>query len=249
MSVESMVAQAEKSLGIGEPNYIQSWYCAKANICGNFAWCDASITYWAYQSGNQGAVTWSGYYAYTVAHAQRFKDNGQWHVDVAGIRRGDIVFFDWGGTNSIGAIDHVGLVTGVSGSNVLTIEGNTSNVCARRVRTAADIAGYGRPVYQEAPKPTPPPKPPVTKPVPISYEPYPGSTFFHDGQRNAVITRMGRRLVQEGCGLYKIGPGPLWEPADAASYAKWQRKLGYSGKDANGVPGKVSWDKLKVPKS
>jgi hypothetical protein len=29
----------------------------------------------------------------------------------------------------------------------------------------------------------------------------------------------------------------------------WQRKLGYAGTDADGVPGPTSWTKLKVPNS
>lgn len=58
---------------------------------------------------------------------------------------------------------------------------------------------------------------------------------------------MGKRLVAEGCGKYQVGPSPDWSEADRKSYAAWQRKLGYSGSDADGVPGKTSWDKLKVP--
>ena len=79
------------------------------------------------------------------------------------------------------------------------------------------------------------------------HEPYPGADFFHDGQHSAVITKMGERLVAEGCGRYKVGPGPNWTEVDRASYAAWQRKLGSSGRDADGIPGVVSWKKLKVP--
>ena len=59
---------------------------------------------------------------------------------------------------------------------------------------------------------------------------------------------MGRRLVAESCGKYKTGPGPNWTNSDKASYAAWQRKLGYTGAAADGIPGKASWDKLRVPK-
>ncbi|MEU1099357.1 peptidoglycan-binding protein, partial [Streptomyces sp. NPDC005877] len=62
------------------------------------------------------------------------------------------------------------------------------------------------------------------------------------------VTAMGRRLVAEGCGRYNQGPGPSWTLADKNSYAAWQRKLGYTGSDADGIPGKTSWDKLRVPK-
>jgi hypothetical protein len=91
-------------------------------------------------------------------------------------------------------------------------------------------------------------KDPDPKPVPKpSYEPFPGSAFFHVGQESPIITAMGRRLVAEGCGRYEEGPGPEWAEADRRSYAAWQQKLGCTGKDADGIPGKVSWDRLKVP--
>ncbi|MEU6925468.1 peptidoglycan-binding protein [Streptomyces sp. NPDC046631] len=82
-----------------------------------------------------------------------------------------------------------------------------------------------------------------------TYEPFPGASFFHGGRHSPVITAMGRRLVAEGCGKYSTGPGPDWTNADKASYAAYQRKLGYSGSAADGIPGKASWDKLCVPKS
>ncbi|GAA2926920.1 peptidoglycan-binding protein [Kitasatospora cinereorecta] len=91
-----------------------------------------------------------------------------------------------------------------------------------------------------------PAKPPAPKP-PATYEPFPGATFFRAGRRSAVITAMGKRLVAEGCGKYEVGPGPDWSEADRRSYAAWQRKLGYSGSGADGIPGKASWDRLKVP--
>lgn len=150
MSVDGMIAQAEKSLGLREPNGIQHWYRERNGSAYNynFPWCNAAITYWATMAGERDAVLFGTDYAYTVAHAQRFKSAGQWHAGAKGIRRGDIVFFDWGGTDSIPYVDHVGIVTSVKGDTVYTIEGNTANVCARRVRTEAEIAGYGRPKYK-----------------------------------------------------------------------------------------------------
>ncbi|MGW1813270.1 peptidoglycan-binding protein [Streptomyces sp. NPDC002125] len=81
------------------------------------------------------------------------------------------------------------------------------------------------------------------------YEPFPGAAFFRAGRRSAIVTAMGKRLVAEGCGRYKVGPGPAWSEADRQSYAAWQRKCGYSGAAADGIPGKSSWDRLKVPNS
>jgi hypothetical protein len=94
---------------------------------------------------------------------------------------------------------------------------------------------------------TKPEGPDETKPKPPAYEPFPGADFFRDGRNSKVITAMGKRLVAEDCGRYEEGPGPEWTDADKKSYAAWQRKLGYSGGDADGIPGKKSWDKLRVP--
>lgn len=88
---------------------------------------------------------------------------------------------------------------------------------------------------------------PAPAPAAPRYEPFPGSSFFHGGRHSPLITAMGRRLVAEGCGRYTHGPGPDWTNADRDSYAAWQRKLGYTGDAADGIPGKKSWDLLKVP--
>ncbi|MFE6846579.1 peptidoglycan-binding protein [Streptomyces sp. NPDC057686] len=243
--VEAMIAQAEKSIGLGEPNYIQAWYNDKFQDLGtNWAWCDASISYWAWMSGNQLAVVFGGAYVYTVSHAEKFKNQGQWHTDVAGIRRGDIVFFDWEGSDSIAAIDHVGIVTSVSGRYVYTIEGNTSNQCLRRVRTADVIAGYGRPEYVETA--TPPASPPPA--TAAKYTPFPGRDFFVAGRKSPVIGRMHARLMAVGCNRYRTQTKKdVWGSGDVASYAAWQRRMGFSGDDADGIPGKTSWDALRVP--
>ncbi|MDT0610099.1 peptidoglycan-binding protein [Streptomyces lancefieldiae] len=80
-----------------------------------------------------------------------------------------------------------------------------------------------------------------------SHHPFPGAAFFTGRTSSPVITAMGRRLVAEGCSAYSVGPGPRWTEADRRSYAAWQRKLGFRGGDADGVPGRTSWNALKVP--
>jgi hypothetical protein len=87
---------------------------------------------------------------------------------------------------------------------------------------------------------------PVAKPTP-HYAAFPGTNFFKLGKKSALITAMGKRLVAEGYKGYKVGPGPEFTTADKAAYGWWQKKLGYKGKDADGIPGATSWNKLKVP--
>ncbi|WP_320784691.1 peptidoglycan-binding protein [Streptomyces sp. CRN 30] len=79
------------------------------------------------------------------------------------------------------------------------------------------------------------------------YQPFPGADWFRKQPKSAIVTALGKRLVAVGCSAYADGPGPRWTDADRKSYAKWQRKLGYTGSDADGWPGATSWAALKVP--
>lgn len=149
-----MIAEARKLLGLGESppgsnhNKVTQWYGVDA------AWCDMTISYMAAHSDNLSAVM--GKFAWTVAHAKAFRDAGRWHYGKGGMRVGDIVFIDWGGSGSIDKIDHVGLVEAVhSDGSITTIEGNTSDKCLRRRRSSC-IVGYGRPAYGGGAN-TPPP--------------------------------------------------------------------------------------------
>jgi CHAP domain/Putative peptidoglycan binding domain len=154
MTAASMLAEARKSLGTsGRPNTITKEYAARhGDEFLKASWCDMAITYWARHSGNASAVLPAGDRAYTPWHAEDFQKAGRWHTgttaQVDAAKPGDIVFFDWGASNSISAIDHVGVVEkALGGGRVQTIEGNTSDACKRRVRGADVIAGYGRPDY------------------------------------------------------------------------------------------------------
>ncbi|MFE2990537.1 peptidoglycan-binding protein [Streptomyces sp. NPDC059262] len=46
---------------------------------------------------------------------------------------------------------------------------------------------------------------------------------------------------------YTTGPGPEWTDTDRRPYAAWQHKIGLSASDADGIPGRQSWDRLHVP--
>ncbi|AQW55307.1 CHAP domain-containing protein [Streptomyces violaceusniger] len=253
MSLEGMIAQAEKSLGTGEPNAIQEWYRQRngSAFAGNFAWCDAAVTYWATMAAERDSVLFGTDYAYTVWHAARFKTAGQWHAGAKGIRRGDVVFFDWSGTNEIGRIDHVGIVTRVSGTNVFTIEGNTLNVCARRVRTEAEIAGYGRPKYKAPPKaPSSSTSHPSAPQVSLSRlvkaskvdPPKTGAPVSYAG-----VEAVENALVAEGLLSPRYADGHFGT-ATRSAYSLYQLRLGFRGTqpggDADGTPGRTSLTRL-----
>jgi len=167
---------------------------------------------------------------------------------------------------------HTGIVYGYDGTYIYTVEGNTNvNGSAegdgvyykKRLRKDPFVYGYSYPKYPEgivsadpawkdkAPKPvTPPVKPPAPKPkptVPPKYVAFNKVPPTHLGSKSDIWTAMGKRLVAEGCGLYRVGPGPVLSAVDVASYEKWQRKLGFTGRDALWPPGPASWNALKVP--
>ncbi|WP_037670015.1 peptidoglycan-binding protein [Streptomyces afghaniensis] len=79
------------------------------------------------------------------------------------------------------------------------------------------------------------------------FEPFPGADFFQPSVSSPVIEAMGYRLIDEGCGVYAHGPDSRWSEADQKSYANWQWKLGFRGQDADGIPGRKSWNRLRVP--
>lgn len=114
-----------------------------------------------------------------------------------------------------------------------------------RITTRLATAATKPPKPAVPSKPTQPSKP--HKPATPRHQPFPGASFFTARTSSAVITAMGRRLAAEGCGAYAVGPGPRWTEADRRSYAAWQRKLGFRGADADGRPGRTSWNALKVP--
>ncbi|MDH6493271.1 hypothetical protein M2157_009357 [Streptomyces sp. SAI-127] len=83
---------------------------------------------------------------------------------------------------------------------------------------------------------------------PANFEPFPGASFFHTGKKSPIIAATHHRLVAEGCNRYQSSANAnVWGPGDVKSYAAWQHKLGFEGDHANGLPGKTSWDKLRVP--
>ncbi|MGW0033064.1 peptidoglycan-binding protein [Streptomyces sp. NPDC003314] len=89
--------------------------------------------------------------------------------------------------------------------------------------------------------PAKPPMKPAPKPVP----PFPGATNFGPGKTNAHITALGQQLVRKGYGKhYTSGPGPRWSEADRKNVEAFQRAQGWTGSDANGLPGPQTWKRL-----
>lgn len=230
MGAQELINRAKKDLGLGEPNYIQKWYHSRNGIGNyNWPWCNAAVTKWAYDSGNHKAVCFGKDYAYTVAHATEFRRQGRWYEGTESnirnkMKPGDIVFFDWGGSNSIGSIDHVGIVERVVGSTVYTIEGNIGDRCSRKVRYSGSIAGFGRPAY------TP------SKPIPPGQ--YPGH-MVEKGDQGDAVKQIQKKLVEKKIAKLEIDGefGPMTQRAVKA-FQKL-KKL-----EVDGVVGPMTWKAL-----
>ncbi len=71
---------------------------------------------------------------------------------------------------------------------------------------------------------------------------YPGGAMFGPGANNAHVTRLGQMLVARGGKqFYAQGPGPRWGEADRRATRAFQRAQGWTGKEADGLPGPHTW--------
>ncbi|MEU5161048.1 peptidoglycan-binding protein [Streptomyces sp. NPDC020875] len=95
--------------------------------------------------------------------------------------------------------------------------------------------------------PVPPTAPttPVTSPGPAPADAFPGAGFFGPGAENEHVTRLGEMLVERGgARFYAEGPGPRWTEADRRATQAFQQAQGWSGTDADGIPGTQTWKLL-----
>ncbi|MET8331916.1 peptidoglycan-binding protein, partial [Streptomyces sp. NPDC005181] len=74
---------------------------------------------------------------------------------------------------------------------------------------------------------------------------FPGADKFGPGASNTYVTQLGSMLVDRGGKrFYKVGPGPDWGDADRRATQAFQKAQGWSGKEADGIPGPDTWQLL-----
>lgn len=125
------------------------------------SWCTYFI-FWCYNQADKsmgtdmyGTIVPSGGNCNSMI--SWYKNKGLYHKSGSyKPQKGDLVFFDW---SSNGSSQHVGFVTGTSGSTVFTIEGNCSGEVKARQYTStgskpynniSSIMGYASPKYSAA---------------------------------------------------------------------------------------------------
>lgn len=136
------------------------WY---AQLTGNSLYGESGVPYCAMFASwvlSHAGVKCPGFPgAYTPTMAQAGINAGRRVLPERAAQPGDIVYFDWGGSESAGKVDHVGIVELNKGSYLQTIEGNTSSgasgsqgnggVVARRTRSWGTVAVIVRPCYND----------------------------------------------------------------------------------------------------
>lgn len=252
-AIESVVTTANSQVGYreGENNYNK--YAAELDPLG--------LTY-----GNKQYAPWCGEFVLWVfykcfgaddalkmlcsskptsiplcsAGAKYFQSAGRWS-DKPSV--GDVIFFFVSG-----AINHTGIVTGVSGNTITTVEGNSSDMVSRRNYGINDsrIAGYGRPKWDVVAKEpqlaqpiTPPSDEPVTvRPISVSAKDLP---VLRKGNKGSTVKAAQMLLRGWGCDVGIWGVDGDFGNATEAAVLAYQRRHGL---DADGIIGQQTWSAL-----
>ncbi|GHV42122.1 hypothetical protein FACS189490_10410 [Clostridia bacterium] len=138
----------------GQPYW--SWY----GFSSRAEWCACFVSWCANEAGYIDAGILPKFAGCQSQGVPWFAERALWQDSSCIPASGDIIFFDWGGD---GSADHVGIVEYAEahpaarpaseacerGEYVHTIEGNTSDSCARRTYRldSVSVMGYGTPMY------------------------------------------------------------------------------------------------------
>ncbi len=219
-------------------------YARIAGHANGFAWCATFIV--AGQKANTIPLVRGTNSAFTPTMHNAFKAAGRLHERP---RPGDVGFVFY---KSMGRIGHVFFVEKVEGDFVVTIEGNTNLDGGpqgigvfrhrRRWRGAGEmIRGFGRPKYG-APNPSKRPTVHVSNLVVAS-------TTNPIGPQGSAARPHDTRIVEaalvaEGLLAPRWARDGSFGSVTVTAYRQWQRRMGFAGQDADGVPGLETLQKL-----
>ena len=147
------VARTQVGYHEGTNNYTKYnvWFGSLNDYGYNYAWCQTFVAWCANQAGIPTSMIprVSG----TVSGMDFFKKNETWKDAGITPEKGDIIYLHSKSSSGY----HVGIVADVSGGQISTIEGNSSDRVAERSYSVGNssIVGYGCPEYVR-PNPDPP---------------------------------------------------------------------------------------------
>ncbi len=151
-----------------------------------------------------------------------FKSAGRWFT--SNPQAGDIIFFQ-----SSGVISHQGIIEKVSGNIITTIEGNTSDMVARRTYVIGDeyILGYGRPKWELAAD---------LSGISTSVKP-----TLRYGDRNSFVKELQESLIKLG---YYCGPYGADGDFGSGTLAAVKNFQNANGLEVDGIVGNITWGKI-----
>ncbi len=136
----------------GTGNYVEYNHANRETLDGggSYYWCASFVTFCARQAGIPTSTVINSVscdnFVVSFKKASRYKTRSSGYKPIAG----DLIFFLYADSDRTYA-SHVGIVVGVKGGKVYTVEGNTTRdmVNYRSYSlTNANIAGYGVPAYK-----------------------------------------------------------------------------------------------------
>ena len=246
-AISKLVAWASAQVGYAEGannwnKYAPEWTQAGGWNAQNQPWCDVFVDVAFIECFGldlASKLTYQpkgGFSALCSASANYYKAHNAWFSTP---EVGDQVFF-----YADGGINHTGIVVEVSGGIVYTVEGNTSDMVARRAYAIGSpvIAGFGRPKWDavtddSASDPAPSkPTAPSTPAVKVS-----GLPVLQRGNKGEVVRAAQFLLNGRGasCGIY--GADADFGAATEAAVLAFQRR---NSLEADGVIGEQTWSKL-----
>lgn len=202
---------------------------------GCFAWCATFVSVVAKESGNANCIPRS-----TSCNAQisGFKLAGAWLGITTDIRVGDILYYDWDHINEPLPADHVGIVTAVSGNNVVVLEGNKGEEGNSRTvvgyrsipKTYKYIFGIARPKYD-------PEEETVKEDVIVNVE----IRQLSKGMKGKDVESMQAILIAKGYSCGAFGSDGDFGAATDAAVKNFQKdhKL-----ETDGICGQKTWKEL-----
>lgn len=233
-----LLNEAQRHIGTsGRPNTFSRAYAAiHGSEFASAAWCLMFVWWCAKKVGALKSVFPKGDRAYTPWYANDLYSDTVWHSGtVANIETyaypGCPILFDWGGSNDRPMVDHVGFVKKkLGGGRLVTVEGNTSDMVAYRVRGADVIAGFGTPKFDK----------PVIK-VLTNKWPYGAGVVMVKGWENSK----GCAKVQGAINALGYSPKLMTDGdfgTKTENAIKWYQKK--NGLQVDGVVGPITWRSL-----
>jgi len=156
--VEKLISIAKKEVGVTESpagsNKVKynTWYYGREVSGSNYSWC-AVFQNWIFQQAGLSDLFYGGGKTASCTTLRDFYKSKEQLV-TSDYKPGDLVFLHF---KKAGICEHIGLIVGVSGTTLTTIEGNTGSTSdanggavMTRTRYPNQITDVARPVYHDS---------------------------------------------------------------------------------------------------